>query len=110
MSFLYVPNKTVRYRQQIPKDSNSDENLDDINDEVLQNVDAQQILDRKIERMSTSKQEIDINSVVILNRFQVTLNEEENEHANPGIAFLWSDERGRRSKMTNNVSDVKHNT
>lgn len=104
MSFLYVPNKTVRYRQQSIKNGGHHDIDDEIDDEVLCNIDAEQILDRKIERMSTSKQEIDINATLILNRFQVAMNDEENEHANPGIAFLWSDERGRRCKMTNNVS------
>lgn len=99
MSFLYVPNKVVRYRQQ-PGSTYDDEH----EDAVLKHIDPNQILDRKIERMSTSAQEIDFNGTVILNRFQVAMNDEENEHANPGIAFLWSDERGRRSKMQNNVS------
>lgn len=104
MSFLYIPNKTVRYRQRTMNTS-MERNMDDDDfDDVLKNIDANQILDGKIERMSTSAQEIDINSTVILNRFQVAMNDEENEHANPGIAFLWSDERGRRSKMQNNVS------
>lgn len=54
--------------------------------------------------MSTSKQEIDIRAAVILNGFQIPMNGEENEHANPGIAFLWSDERERRKKMDGTVS------
>lgn len=107
MSFLYVPNKTVQYRQQSHKTGGNGID-DDFDDEVLSKIDDNQILDQKIERMSTSKQEIDINATLILNRFQVAMNDEENEHANPGIAFLWSDERGRRSKMTNNVSEKKN--
>lgn len=97
MSQLHVPNKLVRYRQQTPRTSAGQADPND--DDVLKNICQNQILDHKIERMSTSKQEIDINAAVILNRFQVAVKNEESEHANPGIAFLWSDERGRRNKM-----------
>lgn len=86
----------IRYRQ------SSHANHDDFDIEIGEH----QILDQKIERMSISKQEIDIDVTGILNRFQVPLNDEEIEHANPGISFLWSDERGRRSKMHDNVSMI----
>lgn len=103
MSSLHVPNKLVRYRQHTHRASDGQV---DPNDDVLKNVGQNQILDHKIERMSMSKQEIDINAAVILNRFQVSVNDAESEHANPGIAFLWSDERGRRNKM-HDVSNFK---
>ncbi|XP_055316014.1 DNA polymerase zeta catalytic subunit isoform X2 [Sitodiplosis mosellana] len=101
MSFLHIPNKLVRYRQQTrtPNNEFSISGNVEMDDELLRNVEPNQILDRKIDRMSTSRQEIDFSAAVILNRFQISMSEEENEHANPGIAFLWSDERGRRSKM-----------
>lgn len=107
MSFLYVPGKLVRYRQRTRNANdefsvNGDIEVD--TDEILNGIDHHQILERKIDRMSTSKQEIDVSAAVILNRFQIPMNDEENEHANPGIAFLWSDERGRRNKMNGNVS------
>lgn len=108
MSFLYIPNKLVHYRQKT-YDRNNEFSINGdtkIEDEILQAIDENQILDRKIDRMSTSKQEIDISAAVILNRFQISMNDEENEHANPGIAFLWSDERGRRSKMDGTVSGI----
>lgn len=112
MSFVYTPLKLLRYRQptavvgdnqQQPADelSQSDEFS---NDEVLRNVDPNQILERSIERMSTSKQEVDVNAATILNRFQVAMNDTESEYANPGIAFLWSDERSRRHKLQQEVS------
>lgn len=107
MSFLHIPNKLVRYRQQTRTANNEFSISGDVEielDELLQNVGANQILDRKIERMSTSKQEIDFSAAVILNRFQISMTEEDSEHANPGIAFLWSDERGRRNKMKGTVS------
>lgn len=107
MSFLYVPSKLVRYRKQTRSANdefsiNGDIELD--NDDILNEIDQNQFLDRKIDRMSASKQEIDVTAAVILNRFQISMNEEDSEHANPGIAFLWSDERGRRSKMEGTVS------
>lgn len=121
MNFVYTPLKLLRYRQpttvassgngngdggdnqQQPADelSQSDEFP---NDEVLRNVDPNQILERSIERMSTSKQEVDVNAATILNRFQVAMNDTESEYANPGIAFLWSDERSRRNKLQQEVS------
>lgn len=107
MSFLYTPLKLVRYRQSNDQTTASDElsQCDNFaNDEVLKNVDPNQILERSIERMSTSKQEIDLNAATIMNRFQVAMNDTESEYANPGIAFLWSDERSRRSKLQQDVS------
>lgn len=110
MSFIHVPAKLVRYRQQ-KHDPASEFSISgddiEIEDSTLAHIDPGQILDRKIERMSTSKQEIDLNAAVILNRFQISMTDEESEHANPGIAFLWSDERGRRSKMDGTVSRIK---
>lgn len=106
MSFLHIPNKLVRYRQQ-KRTENMEFSISgdiELEDEILKNIETNQILDRKIDRMSTSKQEIDFSGAVILNRFQISVTDEENEHANPGIAFLWSDERGRRSKMDGTVS------
>lgn len=84
MSFLHVPVNIIKYRQCGAG-------------ETMPSVNSDQILDRKIERMSVSKQEIDIIASFILNRFQIDLNKN-SEHANPGIAFIWSDERARRSK------------
>lgn len=69
-------------------------------------IDPNQILDAKIERMSTSTQEIDLDSAFILNRLQIAMTDDSNEHANPGIAFLWRDERGRRSQMSGDVSYI----
>lgn len=108
MSFLHIPNKLVRYRQRSRTANNefsiSGNDVADMDDDdLLRDIEPNQILDRKIDRMSTSKQEIDFSAAVILNRFQISMTEEENEHANPGIAFLWSDERGRRSKMDGTV-------
>lgn len=110
MSFMYIPIKLVRYRQQSrAADCEFSINGDiELNDDCLRNIEPNQILDRKIDRMSTSKQEIDVSAAVILNRFQISMNDEENEHANPGIAFLWSDERGRRQKMDGTVSYAMH--
>lgn len=34
------------------------------------------------------------------------MNDAESEYANPGIAFLWSDERSRRCKLQEDVSFV----
>lgn len=110
MSFLYVPTTVIRYR--VPQPAVADaaaaaaaaigENV--IYDSPLQlDMDGRQRLDKKIERMTTSANEIDIEATFILNRFQIALHENA-EHANPGIAFIWSDERGRRSKMRGKVS------
>lgn len=106
MSFLYTPLKLVRYRQSNDQNSSDELSQSDnfANDEVLRNVDPSQILERTIERMSTSKQEVDLNAATILNRFQVAMNDTESEYANPGIAFLWSDERSRRHKLQEDVS------
>lgn len=105
MSFLYVPSAVIRYRR-LPSAS------DDIcvSDSPLQpDTGGRQWLDKKIERMTTSANEIDVEATFILNRFQIALHENA-EHANPGIAFIWSDERGRRSKMNGEVSTVHHLT
>lgn len=99
MSFLYVPRTVIRYRLPMPV---ADESV--ICDSPLQSdTDGRQWLDKKVERMTTSANEIDVEATFILNRFQIALNENA-EHANPGIAFIWSDERGRRSKMNGKVS------
>lgn len=99
MSFLYVPRTVIRYRLATPA---ADESA--ICDSPLQSdTDGRQWLDKKVERMTTSANEIDVEATFILNRFQIALNENA-EHANPGIAFIWSDERGRRSKMNGKVS------
>lgn len=90
---MHVPKRLVQYRRAAA-------DVDD--DEVFQPIERHQILDPKIERMSTSKQELDINAAVILNRLQIS--HEDTEHANPGIAFLWSDEISRRNQMGNTVS------
>lgn len=106
MSFLYLPTNLIRYRQKT-FDRNNEFSINgdsEIDDEILRNVGQNQILDQKIHRMSTSKQEIDISAAVILNGFQISMNEEGNDHANPGIAFLWSDERERRKKINGPVS------
>lgn len=110
MSFLYVPLKLVRYRQTI--NPNASDELSQgaeefAHDTILRDVDPHQILERSIERMSTSKQEIDLNAVTILNRFQVAMNDTDSEYANPGIAFLWSDERSRRNKLHEDVSKIQ---
>lgn len=108
MSFLHVPSKLVRYRQK-SRDASNEFSINgntEMDDEILQMIDQTQILDRKIDRMSTSKQEVDINATVILNRLQISMSDEDSEHANPGIAFLWSDERGRRSKMDGTVCNI----
>lgn len=102
MSFLHVPAKMVQYRQQ-KRDESNDGNSLDSDDELLDRIDPTQVLDKKIERMSTSKQEIDIAGAFILNRLQVPISEK-SEHANPGIAFIWSDERARRHKIIGEVS------
>lgn len=97
MSFLHVPSKLVKYRQSI--------NIDHGDYDVLacDDKDPSQVLPPSIERMSTCKQEMDVNGVYILNRFQVAIKGDDKEHANPGIAFIWSDERGRRTKFGDDV-------
>lgn len=101
MSCLYAPLNIIKYRQNTFQDGhNVDISTIDIKHPT------QQLLEPKIERMSTSKQEIDLNAGFILNRFQVSIKNDANEHANPGIAFIWNDERGRRNKMTGEVSNI----
>lgn len=103
MSFLHVPAKTVQYRQRKrDNDDDFDASSFDLDDELLNRIDKNQILDRKFERMTTSKQEVDVSGAFVLNRLQVPIGDQ-SEHANPGIAFIWSDERGRRSKMSGEV-------
>lgn len=92
MSFLSVPSDTVRYRQ-------TDD--DAINAELEDKYGANRILDKRIERMTVSKQECDIVAANILNRIQVDANS--GGCSNPGIAFLWMDERNRRSKLGDQV-------
>lgn len=108
MSFLYVPSTVIRYRQPHPVAADAATAADDsvASDFPLQSdPDGRQWLDKKIERMTTSANEIDVEATFILNRFQIALHENA-EHANPGIAFIWSDERGRRSKMEGKVSGI----
>lgn len=103
MSFLYVPTTVIRYRQ-VQSAASDDENIMLFDSPLQSDTDnGRQWLDKKIERMSTSANEIDIEATFILNRFQIALHENA-EHANPGIAFIWNDERGRRSKMNGKVS------
>lgn len=83
MSFLYTPLKLVRYRQATigsggggggsGGDNNqqttddSSQSMDDFsNDDVLKNVDPSQILERSIERLSTSKQVFQTGSLQFL--------------------------------------------
>lgn len=101
MSFLYVPSTVIRYRQ--PQTVATDNETITCDSPLQSDTDGRQWLDKKIERMSTSANEIDIEASFILNRFQMAIHGNA-EHANPGIAFIWSDERGRRSKMNGKVS------
>lgn len=94
MSFLYTPASIVQHRQHSNDSGNSDQS---------NSGDQRKFLDKKHERMTVSKQEFDIAAGFILNRFQMPLHENV-EHANPGIAFLWNDERNRRKKMGDAVS------
>lgn len=98
MSFLHVPKSIVKYRQQ---NSTIDESLP-------VNLRAEQILDKKIERMSVSKHEIDVIASFILNRLQIDLNTN-SEHANPGIAFIWNDEKARRNKNGDKMPSLSGN-
>lgn len=98
MSFLYVPSTVIRYRQA----TGSDENVVCASP-LLSDTGGRRWLDKSVERMTTSANEIDVQAIFILNRFQIAINENA-EHANPGIAFIWSDERGRRNKMNGKVS------
>lgn len=104
MSFLHVPTKTVCYRQQTADSKLNGTTNDSTLENDLNSIHPDQLLNWKIERMSTSQQEIDMDSAFILNRLQVTT--EKNEHANPGIAFIWKDERERRKKSSDEVSFV----
>lgn len=88
MSFLHVPTAIVKYRQRAEGNA----------DETMSHIGPDQMLERKVERMTVSKHEIDIVASFILNRFQIDLNKNA-EHANPGIAFIWNDERARRSQQ-----------
>lgn len=113
MSFLHVPVKLVRYRQRSHNRLNNlnlkNDSSADVDRDLLEMIHPNQILDAKIERISTSKQEIDLDSAFILNRLQIASSDDSNEHANPGIAFLWRDERGRRSQMSGDVSFIVPN-
>lgn len=103
MSFLYVPSTVIRYRQVVLADEN------EICESPMQSdTSGRQWLDKSVERMTTSANEIDVQAIFILNRFQIAINENA-EHANPGIAFIWSDERGRRNKMNGKVSGLPFN-
>lgn len=97
MSFLHVPAKLIKYRQ-ATKNGNEDYDVINCDDKPLN-----QLLPDTIERMSSCKQEIDIMGIYVLNRFQVAIKGNDNEHANPGIASIWSDERGRRIRLGPNV-------
>lgn len=97
MSFMHVPAKKIKFRQSL---NIANDGFGDVSNDPRQT---------NYERMSTCKQEIDVNSVYILNRFQVAIKDEDSEHANPGIAFIWSDERGRRQKIGGDVR-IKQNT
>lgn len=94
MSFIHVPSEVVRYR------------FNSATDEFHEGIPIDYILDKTIERQSVSKIELDIPCSYILNRYQL-LNANNMEHANPGIAFLWRDERIRRSKLAGDVPNVE---
>ena len=70
--------------------------------EILEGVDPSAILEN-IERISTSKIEIDVPASHILNRLEI--NTKKSDHENPGIESIWTDERLRREKT--DVSTVK---
>lgn len=103
MSFLHVPKSMIKYRQW------SQHQQQNIVDKILVQVDPNQILDAKIERMTISECEIDFSAAFILNRFQINVDENV-EHANPGIAFIWSDERARRNKLNGTVPALSQAT
>lgn len=56
------------------------------------------MLDNSVEKITVSEQEIDIIAAFILNPIQLT-NPNDAEHANPGIEFIWNDERARRNRL-----------
>lgn len=93
MSFLYVPTCVVFHRQGT---------AGTVDDSYLKQIPSGQVLDRKVERMTVSQREVDAIAAHILNRLQVTP-QDGAEHANPGIAFIWSDERARRNKSNGQV-------
>lgn len=64
----------------------------------LVSVPDHRILDKRVEKQTVSAQEIDIIAAFILNRLQVN-SSDATQHANPGIAFIWNDERARRSRL-----------
>ena len=72
----------------------------------LLGIKDQQILGDHIERMSVSEREIDIAAVFILNRAQINVRDS-SQHANPGIAFIWMDEKIRRVKLNGQVSELQ---
>lgn len=100
MSFLCVPSTVIRYRQA----AFADENIS-CGTSTQSDMGGRRWLDKSVERITTSANEIDVQAVFILNRFQIAINENA-EHANPGIAFIWSDERGRRNKRNGKVSGI----
>lgn len=86
MSFVHIPAEVVRFRA----DSLSGR---------MQGIRTGSTLDPTIERQSVSRVELDVPSSYIMNRYQLDDNASK-QHANPGIAFLWRDERIRRSRLT----------
>lgn len=60
-------------------------------------LDVNQVLERNILRISTSRHEVDIAAAFILNRFELLSSQSGN--TNPGIESIWEDERLRRQKM-----------
>lgn len=93
MSFLCVPSDTVRYRR------TDDET---VNTGLEEKYGVNRVLDRRIERLTVCKQECDVIAANILNRIQMN-SKESAEYSNPGIAFLWTDERNRRMKFDDQV-------
>lgn len=60
---------------------------------------------KRLERTSTSKQELDLIASYILNRLEINADSSVKSaagrsHANPGIATIWTDERIRRQRLT----------
>lgn len=47
-----------------------------------------------------SRQEIDLGAAHILNRLEIDLPSNQTDHANPGIASIWKDEKVRRSQQS----------
>lgn len=87
MSFLHVPMEIVKYRQSEESDSGK----------IPAFLDVNQVLERNILRISTSRHEVDIAAAFILNRFELLSSQSGN--TNPGIESIWEDERLRRQKM-----------